>query len=418
MRIAIVGGGGSGLTAAWLLGQEHEVTLFERDARLGGHVQTVNVDDQGEEITLEAGFEFFSRAGWPTFCRLLDALEIPTSPYRTRFAVFRTGEQASRIMLPVDAYGRFELSRLTPRRALDLAQFGLMLASAVPLMRARDTSITLEQVLARLPLDKSFRDELLFPFLLSCWCVDPEEFLGFSAYNALAYAFINLSPRSGQIPLCSVEGGLARYPRAVLAQTPDLILRLNASIEGITRSGEALLVHAQDGRVTEVDHVVLATNAPITAQLLRDVAGTEKIRDQLERMEYSRTAVAVHSDARLMPARREDWSTHNVRYNGKHAQATVWKPWRSPRVLRSWVTYDDKLPDRMHLLAHYDHAKVTPRYFEAQRALQAMNGERGVWLAGMHMHDIDSHESAVCSAVEVVKRLAADAPRLRVLAGD
>ena len=181
----------------------------------------------------------------PSSMRPRMVMRSPFTPSTARLSVFCCAK-------PIDTNGRFELGRLRPRAVLDLTQFGLVLASALPLMRARDTSVTLEKVLARLPLDKSFLSELLFPFLLSCWCVEPEDFLGYSAYNALGYAFLNLSLR-GNTPLCSIEGGMSRYPAAILDQTPNLIVRSGSAVTSIARKGEGFSLRSQDGRVTDAE---------------------------------------------------------------------------------------------------------------------------------------------------------------------
>lgn len=116
-----------------------------------------------------------------------------------------------------------------------------------------------------------------------------------------------------------------------------------------------------------------------------------------------------------MPADERDWSCVNIRHDGRHAQTTVWKPWRSPRLFHSWITFDREPLRHVHARVDFEHAKVTPRYCAAQRALQGLQGHDGVWLAGAHMHDIDGHESAVCSAVEVARRIASDSARLQTL---
>src|SRR5258706_13782657 len=81
MRIGIVGAGGAGLTAAWLLSETHEVTLFEKQDRLGGHAHTLEVELAGERVAVDMGAEFFSRAMFPTFTRLLKLLDAPLHQY-------------------------------------------------------------------------------------------------------------------------------------------------------------------------------------------------------------------------------------------------------------------------------------------------------------------------------------------------
>src|SRR5258707_12412965 len=81
MRIGILGAGVAGLTAAWLLSDEHEVTVFEKQDRLGGHAHTIEVELAGERVAVDAGAEFFSAAMFPTFLRLLKLLAVPLHQY-------------------------------------------------------------------------------------------------------------------------------------------------------------------------------------------------------------------------------------------------------------------------------------------------------------------------------------------------
>ncbi len=415
MRIAIIGGGVAGLTAAWLLQDQHDVTLIERAPRFGGHAHTVHIERDGKQTPIEAGFEFFQHRAWPTFNKLLSQLQIATHDYQARIVVYRHGDPGAFVLQPMDMQGRIQPSMLTPHRVATLSQLGLLLACARPLMRARDTSITVEQALARVPTSHAFRKDFLTPFLLSGWCVEPEEMLTFSAYNVLGYSYRAIQ-RGASVPMQEVRAGLGTYVDAMLRQMPRASLRTSVDVAGIQRvaqSGGAFELIERHGRRTQCDAIVIATNAREACDLLRDVSGCEAMAAALQRMTYFRTRIAVHGDARLMPKDKRHWSVVNIRHNGRHAHMTVWKPWRNEHVFRSWITYDSAPPSDVHHVIEYEHPKVTPDYYAAQRALQALQGNAGIWLAGMHMHDIDSHESALCSGVAVAHSLAPTAPRLR-----
>jgi predicted NAD/FAD-binding protein len=131
--------------------------------------------------------------------------------------------------------------------------------------------------------------------------------------------------------------------------------------------GGGYRVTEADGRADDYDHLLLATDAA-TARIVADVPAAEPARRVLDRVSYFKTVIAVHGDARLMPARREHWSVVNTRWDGRHSQNTIWKPWRSRQpVLRSWVTYDRKMPAPLHALVTYRHGKIDLPYFQAQR---------------------------------------------------
>jgi predicted NAD/FAD-binding protein len=119
-----------------------------------------------------------------------------------------------------------------------------------------------------------------------------------------------------------------------------------------------------------------------------------------------------------MPPQRQHWSTVNIRHDGRFSQCSVWRGQKSrASVFKSWVTHDDRLPQPLYALAMYLHPRVDLNYFALQRQLQQTQGRRNLWLAGMYMADVDCHESAVLSAVNVARCLAPNSARLKLLEG-
>ena len=117
-----------------------------------------------------------------------------------------------------------------------------------------------------------------------------------------------------------------------------------------------------------------------------------------------------------MPRSHSAWSVVNVRWDGAHSSLSIWDPARALPVFKSWVTFDRALPEPLYALARYRHGIVDAQYFDAQRRLRPLQGEHGIWLAGLYADDADSHESAVRSAVHIAERLAPASARLRLLA--
>jgi uncharacterized protein len=139
----------------------------------------------------------------------------------------------------------------------------------------------------------------------------------------------------------------------------------------------------------------------------------------LNQIECFATTLAVHGDQSFMPKNKSDWSVTNVWYDGKKSAITVYKSWKSATpIFRSWLLYNgnkEKLPKPIYALEHFHHQKVTPLYFQMQNELQKYQGIDNLWLAGAYMHDIDSHESAIVSALKVVEQLAPNSERFKML---
>ena len=418
MRIGIIGGGAAGLATAWLLEQHHDVTLFEKDERFGGHAHTVDIDVDGRALSVDAGFQFFARtAAYATFNRLLDALDVPRTTYPATLTVARDHGTRPVAMPPVRGW-RPVWASLTPRAIVDLLRFRSFLSGIPAFLAEHDTTITISEYVERRRLPRRFVDEFLFPLLLAFWCVDLAEFRGFAAYNALYYLGANL-PKGITPPAQSeIPGGLRVYIDALVASLQRASLHAGAAVEAVTRDADGALTVTAAGVRHPFDHVVFACDASAARDLLEGLPEAAEMRAQLARVRYFDTTIAIHGDPRLMPRDRAAWSVVNVRTDGARSQLSIWSPARGIPVFKSWVTYDDELPQPLYATATYRHGLIDTAYFDAQRRLRPLQGAHGVSLAGLYTADADSHESAILSAVAVAERLAPESARLAVLKTD
>ena len=412
VRIGIVGGGAAGLTAAWLLQSRHDVTLLERAERLGGHVDTVEVERDGRRVHVEAGAEFFVASMFPTFIRLLDLLGVATRTYPITVTVYDAGNGRAALLPPIRA-GRGWLSLLRPRRLLEMLQLARTVQHATRLVRAGDTTRTLKEFLDGLALTAGFRDGFLYPLLLGQWGVARHELERFAAYNVFKYIVL------GRIDArwTDVVGGMSRYVDTLAKALTRTCVRCSTAVASVARDHDTYVVRDHAGRAQVFDHLVVATGAAEAARLLEGIEGAEDRRRTLGEIEHFRTTIAVHGDRRLMPARERHWSIVNFGWDGAHSMLTVWRGARDRApVFRSWVTHYQRPIDALYLTRTYEHPMPTPAYFRAQAALAARQGENGLWLAGLYTHDVDCHESAIVSAVNVARRLDPAAPNLTRLA--
>jgi predicted NAD/FAD-binding protein len=417
VRIGVVGGGASGLTTAWLLDREHEVTVLEREPRLGGHAHTVDIEAYGRRLGVDAGFQFFSPgATYASFNRLLDALGVTRVDYDATLTVYDTRDQHPIAMPPMRG-GRPVLPSFAPASLRTLLRFRAFLDDLPAFLARRDTTITIAEYLEAARLPKPFVDRFLLPLLLAFWCVDREEFLGFAAYNALYYLGANgasglRAPRQSEI-----VGGMRVYVDAIADSLENAEVRLDAEVVRVERQRDAWQVTDASGRTDSFDRLVLACNPRRAHALVEGIRSLEPVTRELARFQTFETTIAIHGDRRLMPAHEASWSVVNARWDGTHSSLTVWNPRLGLPVFKSWVTFDERMPQPLYSLVTYEHGRITPDYFDAQARLRPLQGTDGLFLAGLATHDADSHESAVRSAMTVAEALAPDSPRLRRLQG-
>jgi predicted NAD/FAD-binding protein len=420
-RVAIIGGGASGLVTAWLIEQNHDVTLYEAQDRLGGHANSIEVNVDGSPVVIEAGAEFFNEAFYPHFMRLLRYFNIPLRPF-TLVSTFYTTDGKDVIILPPYHDGTIEWKSLTPGNLYRSVQLKIVIDSGRKLLETHDTTPTLQQFVDTLTISKGFKTSFLYPLLAAAWGVSPNDVQDAAAYNTLKYIVEGNDVKGYQ--WYEVTGGLKKYIEAVRDSLQKTEIRLNARVKQIGKNNGHYTVWAEDGSVKEFDHVVFATDASVASYLLGTMPETADLSALLGKIRYYDTKIAIHGDARFMPPNKDDWRVVNVRYDGTHSATTMYKQWKSKTpIFKTWLTYDVRpskdtgsaLPGNLYALINYKHPMTDHYYFEVQKAVEQLQGNNNLWFAGMWTYDNDSHESAIISAIKVAERLAPDSGHLKIL---
>lgn len=414
MKIAVIGAGGAGLTTAWLLEAQHDVTVYERLDRLGGHACTIAVERAGEVCAIDAGFEMFSHPVFPMFNRLLRLLDAPVRSFPMTITLEQPQTQRVSLIPPLRE-GVSIWSALTPRTTWELLQFRFLLGRAVPLVEAADPLVTLEQFFGRLHLSRAFRERFLYPLLQGFWCLPLDEFLRFSAYDVMKLLVPHRVAGLAGARWNEVVGGTQTYIRMLAQSLARAQIRLATPINQITREDQHLTLLTEQGQRETFDQVILATSAADASRLLTALEGCEELCRCLGNVAFFETKIAVHGDRSWMPRQQRHWSVVNVRASDQSSALTIWKPWRGGDLFRSWVTYAPTLPDPLYALLTFQHPKPNQAYFATQAYLATVQGQHNLWFAGMYTQDVDLHESAILSAVQVARRLAPDSARLQKL---
>jgi predicted NAD/FAD-binding protein len=218
------------------------------------------------------------------------------------------------------------------------------------------------------------------------------------------------------IKVNEIAGGMSSYINVLTGKLTKTVIKRSTEIASLSRTDTEYIVQDSQGETHIFDHLIVTTGPYEASTLLKSLPWAEKTCNELNRIEVFKTIIAVHEDPRLMPANRDHWSVVNTRYDARHSSNTVWKKWRSKRpIFRSWVTYDAEMPDKLHVTRTYYHPKINGNYYRAQRNLVQLQGINNLWLAGLYMHDIDCHESALMSAVNIAMKLDPQSENLQKL---
>jgi uncharacterized protein len=418
-KIGIIGGGGAGLAAAWLLENDAQVTLFEREDRLGGHGDTVFVpsSESGKDIPVDAGFEFFSDASAPYFIRYLKSLNVRIHPIPATFSFFRTDRDDSLVITPFHD-GKIQWSSFSPYHFLRLLQMKYALTQGKKFASLKNPDPSVESFVNCLSYfaTSSFKQNLLYPFLAAAWGVSLEEIKEFSAYDVMSTITQGMSSWSVKPPtLNEVEGGTSAYIDAVSRQVSKTEIYLNTEISEIIYDGHRYTVSVGNSKFY-FDELVFATPANEAARLLTDVSEASEVRDLLTEIKYYPTRIGIHGNFSFMPQKKSDWSVVNVRYDGNRSAMTIYHASRSRDViLKSWLMPGEEEPKPLYSLRNYMHPTIDSTYFKVQRELESFQGQNHLWFAGVYTYGVNSHESAIRSAVRVAQHLAPGSVRLAEL---
>lgn len=421
LRIGIVGAGIAGLSCAWLLEEVgHDVVLFERETYAGGHAHTQRVEHAGAVVHVDTACSTLTAATHPLFLKFLDLLGVGVD--RGIGTVAAYSRERGRNLFVIPSRDRRQLVDALRFSSLQqLLRLNRAINAAIKLEKADDWSVSVREFVDGLPT-KEIR-ALMLPLLVGILGTSQREACDFSARAGMKFLVF---PRLGATPFSleriSILGGMTTYVQALLNAPHSFELRLDCEIKSVDRQGTQFRVRDSRGADELVDEVVLATPAYLTNQLIATLPGSQPVRDALDCMEYYETEIYVHSDTEWMPKSRSSWSYVNfmVGEGGESVKSFWCGADTDADVFRSWGAVGSNQPRNVHGHYRYMHPRMTPNYFRAQSRINALSPELysgGLWLAGSYLEDIDTHESGLRSAINVVSRLAPASKNLRRLRG-
>lgn len=409
-RVAVVGSGVSGLTAAWIISHHAEVTLYEADSRLGGHAHTHDVEGPEGTLQIDTGFIVHNRATYPTLLRLFDALGIQTQPSEMSMSITDgsiewAGALGIRGLFPSTARLR------EPRHWRTLAQIPRFHRAARGLLASGgdDDLTTLAEFVDEHGFDEHFVRRFLVPLVAAVWSTDPQQAMEYPA----RYLFRFLDHHGmlgifGSPQWRTVTGGSRSYVDAVAAVLPDVLT--GHAVREVTEHADHVEVTDSTGDRRTFDSVIIATHPHQAVDLL--ASPTPAQREVLGAITYSPNAATLHTDDSLLPEAPNARASWNFRYRESDDAAPVLVTYdltrlqRLPTQRRYLVTLGGEehidpgtVIDRMD----YEHPLYTPESVAAQGRLIEIESDR-IAFAGAY-HGWGFHEDGARSGAEAAERL-------------
>jgi len=308
MRIAIVGSGVSGLVTALVLGEDHDVTVFEANDYIGGHTHTIDVSLDGD-YAVDTGFIVFNHENYPNFAKLLKRLHVEAQPSSMSFSVKNEGTGLEYGFATWNAVFAQRLNLLRPTFLRMLLEIRRFRGEFKRLVRELDDSVEIGTYLDRNGYSQAFRRDFLVPFGAAIWSAAPADFEHFPLRTFvqffLNHGFLDLSRL---LPWNVVKGGSRAYVQALLGQLRGTV-HTNAKVVAVRRDAEGVDVVVEGSEAQRFDQVVLACHSDQALAMLADASPEE--RKVLGAMPYQPNDVVLHTDTRLLPRHRHVWSSWN-----------------------------------------------------------------------------------------------------------
>lgn len=428
MRLAIIGSGIAGLGCAHVLGPHHDVTLFEADGRLGGHANTVTVDDpEAGPIPVDTGFIVHNDRNYPNLSRLFEELSIPVQDTEMSFGVIDREFGPQRRLFTYRATNLRTL--FADRRNIVRPELWRMLGDIARFHRAAnrlldsdeldpstgDVQLSLGDFLAEGRYSSVFVEGYLLPLGASVWSADPDSFDAFPAVSLFRFLRNHGLLSVGNRPQWrTIVGGSRVYVDAVAAWFEGTI-RTGTPILGITRDDHGATVRVAAGS-ERFDRVILACHSDQALALLDDATVAEK--EVLGGIGYQPNVATLHTDTSVLSPKRAAWAAWNYECprpgSGPRGVATLTYDMTtlqdlpgSRRYLVSLNTDQRIDPDSVLASFSYAHPVFDGPAIEAQARFEEVDGVRNTHYCGAYW-GYGFHEDGLASALRVCRRLGVD----------
>ena len=410
MKVAIIGSGISGLTAAYLLQKEHDITVFEANDYIGGHTHTHEINQNNKTWKVDSGFIVYNEETYPNFIKLLKMLEVRVQKTTLGFSVkapAKNLEYSGGSLNTVFAQRRnlFNLTFLIMLK--DIFRFNRL---AVRELSGIKETTTINSFLKTHGFSSHFKENYIIPMGAAIWSTTAQK-----TTEMPALFYIRFFKNHGLLQIFNrpqwfvIKGGSKSYVKKIIAGFEEKIL-LSSPIKKVERGPSSVKIYNDaDSAPMLFDKVIFATHSDQALKLLNDPSEDEK--RILGALPYQKNTAVVHTDTSLMPKIKATWSSWNYFLSGDPSRPVTLT--YNMNILQSLDAKPDFLvtlnslgeidPSKIIKKIDYHHPLFTVEGVNAQKKKNQISGQNNTFYCGAYWGN-GFHEDGVNSALDVCKK--------------
>ena len=411
-KLAIIGTGIAGMGCAHFLKDDYEITVFEKDGRVGGHTNTIYIKEEGKNIPIDTGFIVCNNENYPLLMRLFRELKVPLKKTSMSFAAQHIPDGIEYCGSSLRLLFGKKRNFFWPRYLRFLLQLGRFNRECIEVLH--DPSfhdISVEEYINKKKYTLDLLNWYILPMCSALWSTPPHTTAKFPVM-ALVRFFKNhgLLGLNTQYQWFTVDGGSEEYKKRLIAPFRDKI-QTNAGVKSLKRILNGVEITLTNGKKEIFDKVILASHADQSLHMLADATHDEK--KILSAFHYEKNRAALHTDESIMPRMRKLWSSWNYRVEKKHhelvSSCTYWM--NSLQDVSQKKNYFVTINDRGNIHRDkilneqiYEHPIFTVDAMKMQQQLPELNKNGRLYFCGSYFR-YGFHEDAFMSAVSVCEEI-------------
>lgn len=413
LRIAVIGTGIAGMGCGYFLHRDNELTFYEQNPYVGGHTNTIVVQESERPVYIDTGFMVYNEGTYPNLTRLFRELQVPSMPTSMSFSVQHVPSGLEFCGSGISGMFAQRKNLLSPSFMSLLGQIHRFNKESVGILEdIRYSTYSLNEYVRERGYGEEFLHKYLIPMSSAVWSTPPDRMLGFPAMTLVRFfknhGFLGLDC---QHTWRTIVNGSQAYREKLIAPFRGKIYTNRAAVK-VVRDGTRVTVRDSQGGAQTFDKVILACHADQALRLLENPTGAET--RLLSEFKYQNNRVALHTDACVMPKTRRAWSSWNYRIemngDGSLHPSTIYYMNSLQKVSDRrdyFVSINDSGkvdPGRVLLNLEYEHPVFSLGAIRAQRDLTQLNWNGHVYFCGSYFK-YGFHEDAFASALDLCRNI-------------